>query len=253
VCAARAVNGQLQYSVFDPVANVWTKSLKVAGSALFSGPSCARLAAGSVLCAARGATGGLTYSIFSGGLWAPFSSLAASVAGRPACASGAASQVVCAVISPATYSVSVTRYASGAWSAFVPLGGVTGSDDLRCTSLESGGAVACFVQASNSVLLVNRLTGGGWPGAWSGWTQLSLGTNANGACGVTSPGQLACTNIATSDGALWGVTFDGVFWGSWTKLGGLLVGTPGCAGLGNGKVVCVATGVDNKAAFSVGP
>jgi hypothetical protein len=249
VCASRATSGQLQYAVYDPAVNIWSTTQKVT-STLFSGPSCARLGTSNVLCAARSSSGGLIYSVYDGVAWSAFSTVTGSILSRPACASDGSGGVVCVVINPAN-GLSAIRYASGAWGAFTPLGGVAGSDDVRCNAVEGSATykVFCLVAGANSVVYLSYYTGK----AWSGWGSLGLQTNYGASCGQYVSGQVVCGAVAVSDNALYTTTWNGTSWAAWAKLGGTGRGTPACAGLGNGKVMCAFPGVDNKLIFAAGP
>jgi hypothetical protein len=243
------VNGQLQYSIYDPATNIWTKSLK-AGGALYSGPSCVKLPGGKVLCVARSASGGLTSSVFDGVAWGPFVNVAGSVISRPGCATDEAGGVVCAVINPGN-GLSAIRYAGTSWGAFTSIGGVAGSDDVRCSTLQSSAPyrLSCLVTGTNGVVYINSFTGT----LWAGWFSLGLQTSYGATCGVTVSGQFSCGAVATADNAFYSTTWNGSAWSAWAKVGGTGIGTPSCAGLGTGKVACVFAGVDNKTYYSVGP
>jgi hypothetical protein len=250
VCAARAVSGQLQYWVYDPVANLWTAPVKVAGSALHSGPSCARAPGGKLLCAARSSTGEFTASVFDGVAWSAFASVAgAAVLSRPACTPDDNGGVVCAVVSPGT-TVYAARYAAGAWGAFSSLGAIAGSGDIRCNAVNAPPwRVFCFVTGTDGFVYINAFTGTSW-GGWSRFGELQ--TNYGVTCGVTSGGDVACGAIASSDNALY-TTTAGTTWSGWGNRGGTGTGTPSCTNLGPGQAVCVFPGVDNKLYYSVGP
>lgn len=202
------------------------------------------------LCAARSNTGSLTYSVFDGLAWSPFATVAASVLSRPSCTTDDNGGVVCVVINPGN-GLSAIRYAAGAWGAFASIGGIAGSDDVRCNSVEDTAPyrVFCFVVGANSVVYGNAFTGVGW----GGWGGLGLQTNYAATCGVTIGGQVACGAVAVADNALYTTTWNGTAWSGWVKQGGTGIGTPSCSSLGNGKVACVFPGLDNKMYYSVGP
>jgi hypothetical protein len=190
--------------------------------------------------------------VFDGAAWSPFSAVAGSIISRPACTTDDNGGVVCVVLNPGN-GLSAIRYASGAWGAFTSIGGVAGSNDVRCASYDvsvpSPYRVICSVTGTNSVVYVSGFTGS----AWSGWGGLGLTTNYAASCGVTVSGQLACGAVAILDNALYTTTWNGSAWSAWAKQGGTGVGTPSCTGLGTGKVVCAFPGVDNKMHYTVGP
>jgi hypothetical protein len=204
-----------------------------------------------VLCAARGSTGGLTYSVFDGVAWSAFASVASAglILSRPACATDNDDGVVCAVIRPGN-TVYAIRYAAGAWGAFSSIGGIAGSDDLRCIALgvSSPWRVFCLVTGTDGFVYNNAFSGT----SWSGWGRFgTLQTNYGVTCGVTSGGGVVCGAIASTDNALYAMTWPAR--AGWVKQGGTGTGTPSCTSLGTGTVACAFPGVDNKLYHSVGP
>jgi hypothetical protein len=56
-----------------------------------------------------------------------------------------------------------------------------------------------------------------------------------------------------NDNAFYADVYNGSSWSGFTKIGGTGVGSPSCAALGTGQVVCVVLGIDNKLTSVVGP
>ena len=78
--------------------------------------------------------------------------------------------------------------------------------------------------------------------------------NDNASCTSQNPGQLVCGATATAfDNAFYANVFTGLVWSGWIKVGGTGYGSPACAPLGTGKVVCVVMGINNKLTSVVGP
>lgn len=251
VCAARAVGGQLQYSVYDPAVNLWTAPAKVAGSALYSGPSCTSPGFGRVLCAARGSTGGLTYSVFDGVAWSAFASVASAglILSRPACTSpgGFGAGVMCAVIGAGNI-VYTGRY-DGAWGAFTSIGGIAGSDDIRC--FHAGQPLerdACVVTGTDGFVYINSFSGT----AWSGWGRLgTLQTNYGVTCALLSQvNGWVCGALNVTDNALYTIE---TFGRTWVRQGGTGTGTPSCTTIQVEQAVCAFPGVNNKLYYTLLP
>jgi len=153
----------------------------------------------------------------------------------------------------------VNRYAAGAWEGFLNIVGVAGGEP-DCTSMNSDGNVACFVEGAESLgIFGTRFDGGGWTLAdWSSYGGLGGEVSANASCTSQAVGQLVCGAYGvgvTDDSALFANVFNGSGWSDWTKVGGTGIGTPACSplGTGTGQVVCVVMGINNKLTSVVGP
>jgi len=55
------------------------------------------------------------------------------------------------------------------------------------------------------------------------------------------------------DNAFYANVYNGTSWSGWAKIGGTGLGTPSCAALGAGQIVCTVRGVNNKLISVVGP
>jgi hypothetical protein len=81
--------------------------------------------------------------------------------------------------------------------------------------------------------------------------------NDNASCTSQATGELACGVIGqpTPGNAFYADVFNGSSWSGWTLIGGggTGIGSPSCAALGSGKVVCVIMGLNNKLTSIVGP
>jgi hypothetical protein len=64
-------------------------------------------------------------------------------------------------------------------------------------------------------------------------------------CAQVSTGHVACA-VRSGKTAIIVNQFNGTTWEKWAKIGGTGVGSPSCAPLGTGQVVCVILGIDNK-------
>jgi hypothetical protein len=114
--------------------------------------------------------------------------------------------------------------------------------------------VACFAKAFNSGIFVNFFSGASWIVTdWSGYEDLSGTPNDNAGCTNQATGELVCGGISVTDAAFYANVFNGSSWTGWTKVGGSGVGSPSCAPLGSGKVVCPLMGPTNKLTSVVGP
>ena len=78
------------------------------------------------------------------------------------------------------------------------------------------------------------------------------GVNDNAGCTTQAAGQLVCGAIVI-DNAFYADVYNGAGWLGFAKIGGTGVGSPSCAPLGTGQVVCVVLGIDNKLTSVVGP
>jgi hypothetical protein len=77
--------------------------------------------------------------------------------------------------------------------------------------------------------------------------------NDNASCTSQAPGELVCGVIAVTDAAFYADVFNGAAWSGYAKIGGAGIGSPSCAPLGTGQVVCVILGPNNKLTSVVGP
>ena len=77
--------------------------------------------------------------------------------------------------------------------------------------------------------------------------------NDNAGCTTQAPGLLVCGATAVTDNAFYADVWSGTLWSGWTKIGGSGTGSPACAPLGTGQVVCVMMGLNNRLTSVVGP
>jgi hypothetical protein len=239
----------MQVSVFNGTA--WSTPTTVTG-ALYSAPSCAELPAEEVLCVARGATGGLSWSTYNGTTWTAFATLATTAVSAPSCTTDNHNGVVCSIFTTGGATL-VNRFASGKWTGFLNIGGIAGGEP-DCTSLNSAGRVTCFAKAYTTGIFVNLFNGSSWvAGDWSGYEGLGGAVNDNASCTSQSTSELVCGVIAVTDAAFYANVYNGSFWTGWEKVGGKGVGSPSCAPLGTGKVVCLIMGPTNTLTSTVGP
>src|SRR5271165_4017915 len=234
ICGATAANGNLQVTIFNGTA--WSAPAKVTG-ALYSAPSCAEYTAGQVLCIARNAAGGLAWSLYNGTAWSAFANLTTSAVSAPSCTTDNNSAVICAVFTIGGATL-VNRFAAGAWEGFLNIGGIAGGEP-DCVSLNSGGKVACFARGYASGIYGSLFNGGSWVADdWSSYGGLSGTVNDNAGCTSQAAGLLLCGVIGVTDAAFYADVYTGSSWAGWAKIGGSGVGTPACAALGTGQVVC---------------
>jgi hypothetical protein len=254
LCAATATNGDLEVTVVS--GGVWSNPTNVT-AALFSAPSCAQYTAGQVLCVARNASGGLAWSHYNGTSWTAFANLTISATSAPSCTSDNNSGVICMVFTTGN-ATQVNRYAAATWKGFLNIVGVAAGEP-DCTSMNSGGNVACFVQGAQSLgIFGTRFDGGAWTVAdWSGYGGgLGGSVSENAGCTSQAAGELVCGVYGVGvpyDSAFFADVYNGSSWSGWTEVGGVGVGSPSCAPLGAGKVVCVIMGINNKLTSVVGP
>ena len=250
ICAAAATNGKLQVSIFNGTS--WSTPTQVSAS-LYSAPGCAQYTTGQVVCAARNVAGGLAWSRYNGTTWTAFANLSPTggAVSAPSCTTDNNSGVVCSVFVKG-FGTQVNRYAAGKWEGFLSIGGIAGGEP-DCTSLDSGGQVVCFAKAYSSGIYVNLFNGAAWAvGSWSGYRGLGGGVNDNASCTSQNAGQLVC-GVNAYDNIFYANVFTGASWSGWIRVGGTGVGSPACAPLGTGKVVCVVMGINNRLTSVVGP
>jgi hypothetical protein len=252
-CAATAANGGLEVTVLS--GGAWSTPTDVS-AALYSAPSCAELAAGQVLCAARSATGGLSWSLYNGTAWSKFANLATSTVSAPSCTGDHNGGVICAVFTSAEVTL-VNRFNGTSWEGFLNLGGTAGGNP-DCTVFTAADPVLCFAKAIGGSIFATVFKGGNWvTGDWSTYTNLGGLVNDNASCTSQATGELVCGVIGqpTPGNAFYADVFNGSGWSGWTLIGGggTGFGSPSCAALGSGKVVCVIMGLNNKLTSIVGP
>lgn len=252
VCAATATTGNLQVAIFN--GTVWSAPTTVP-AALFSAPSCAELAVGHVLCAARNAAGGLSWSVYNGTTWSAFAALVTTTVSAPSCTTDNNGGVICAVytIKGATL---VNRFvaATNKWQGFLNVGGIAGGAP-DCTSMNSAGNVVCFVKGYTSGIFGTRFNGKAW--TVSDWTAFGGGLGGavvdNASCTTHITDELVCGVIGVLDAAFYANVYNGAGWSGWGTVGGTGVGSPACAPLGTGQVVCLVKGPSNRLSSTVGP
>jgi len=249
ICAATATTGQLEWAKFN--GTTWTTPALLAAT-LFSAPSCANDGTGKVLCVARNATGGLAYTIYNGTVWTKVANLPAVVAiSRPSCTTDNNGGVICAVFSSKGVT-EVTRY-NGSWQTFLNIGGIAGGSP-DCTSMNQNGNVVCFAMAYSSGIFGARFNGGAWSiGDWTSYSGLSGTVTSNAGCTTQSPNELVCGATAVTDNMLYANVWNGSAWSGWKPIGGSGTGSPACAPLGTGQVVCVMMTLKNQVTSVVGP
>jgi hypothetical protein len=59
--------------------------------------------------------------------------------------------------------------------------------------------------------------------------------------------------VSAIDNVFYADVYNGSSWLGFAKIGGTGVGSPACAPLGTGQVVCVVLGINNKLTSVVGP
>jgi hypothetical protein len=252
-CAATAANGDLEVTVLS--GGAWSTPTNVS-AALYSAPSCAELKAGQVLCTARSATGGLSWSLYNGTAWSKFANLSTSTVSAPSCTSDHRGGVICAVFTSAEATL-VNRFNGTSWEGFLNLGGIAGGNP-DCTFFSTVDPVVCFAKAIGDSIFVTVFDGGNWVmGSWSTYFDLQGVANDNASCTSQATGELVCGAIGqpTPGNAFYADVFNGSSWSGWTLIGGggTGFGSPSCAALGSGKVVCVIMGLNNKLTSIVGP
>lgn len=247
ICAAMAA-GNLQWTLFN--GTTWTKPLKVTAS-LFSAPSCANYAVGQVLCVARNASGGLAYTLYNGTTWSAIANLSTTTISQPSCTTDNNGGVICAVFTSGS-ATEVNRY-NGSWEGFLNLGGIAGGEP-NCTSMNQSGNVVCFAKGYASGIYGSRFNGGTWVATnWPAYSGLSGVVNDNAGCTTQAANQLVCGATSVTDNAFYSDVWNGSSWTGWIKIGGSGAGSPACAPLGTGQVVCVMLGLNNQVTSVVGP
>jgi hypothetical protein len=77
--------------------------------------------------------------------------------------------------------------------------------------------------------------------------------NDNAGCTSQAAGLLVCGATTVTDNAFYADVWGGSSWLGWSKVGGSATGSPACAPLGTGQVVCVMTTLTNLVTSVVGP
>jgi len=204
-----------------------------------------------VLCVARNSSGGLAWTLFSGGSWSAFANLGAPTVSAPNCANDDNNGVICSVYTISNVTL-VNRFTAGAWLGFLNLAGTAGGEP-NCAPLNTGGKVACFAKAYNSGIFGTLYNGGAWVvGQWDPYSGLGGTVDENASCTSHLTGQLICGAMST-DSSFYANTYNGASWSGWSRIGGSGYRSPACAPLGGGKVVCMVLGVSNKLTSVVGP
>jgi hypothetical protein len=251
ICAATATSGSLLWTRFN--GTTWTTPLQVTAS-LFSTPSCANYTVGQVLCVARNASGGLAYTIYNGVKWSTIANLAITAISQPGCTTDNNAGVICAVYTSAG-ATEVNRYTAGHWQGFLNIGGIAGGAP-DCTSMNDNGNVVCFAEGYISGIYGNRFKGPAWTTAdWTGYSDRGLGGSVteNASCTSQSANKLACGVMSVTDDAFYADVWNGTSWSGWTRIGSSGTGSPSCAPLGTGQVVCIFMGLKNQLTSVVGP
>jgi len=256
LCAATAADGGLLNAIFNGAA--WSTPTELKAT-LYSAPSCAEYKAGKVLCAARNASGGLAWMVYNGTQWSGVGTLATTAAYSPSYASDQNGGVVCAVPGD-DGTTQVNRYVSGAWEGFLNLGGWAVGGAVQCAYNSPAGEVTCYQSGTNNALYINSFNGGNWSTGWDNiWFGLGGLMDANANCISQSVGEYLCTMNGIGSGTLQGESglnsrvWNGSSWSGWINIGTAGIGSPSCAPLGNGEVVCVVRQVNNLLYSSVGP
>jgi len=219
---------------------------------LSTGPSCAMLGGGRVLCAARGTNGGLVSSVYNGSAWSKIDSQDATSTTAPNCTSDDNGRVVCVMLNTAS-SIIANRYNADEWDGFIDLGG-RGSGAPTCSDFGVNNQVVCYARGTGSSLFGNLYNGGAWSASqWGGWSNLGGLISSQASCAAYGTKLLICGTIEIPDSALYFDQFNGSTWLGFAKLGQTAVGNPSCIPLGGGKVLCAITGVDSKVRSIVGP
>jgi hypothetical protein len=249
-CAASTTSGML-VSIFD--GTTWSTPATVSGT-LYSQPSCAQYLAKQVLCMARSSTGGLQWTLYTG-TWSKFAALATTAYSAPSCTTDGNSGVICMVFTTG-YASLVNRFAGGSWKGFLNLGGITAGDP-DCTTFDSDGQVVCYVEGYGSGIYSTRYLATSWStSAWTGYGGgMGGAVNANAGCTAQGAGLQLCGSygVSTDDDAFYIDIYNGSGWEGWTLVGGAGAGSPSCAPLGAGEVVCAIMQANNEVTSAVGP
>lgn len=261
LCAAGGVGYTLVATVFDGAS---FGPLAVApGGAITSQPSCASPSAGNFMCLARSLTGGLTWATY-GGAWSAFGQIATPAYSAPGCAPDRMGNAICAFLTNTGHPLAL-RFDGANWTPTLDIGAtgvgniIPGISKPTCAEMGTPGLVSCFVEKINTENVFSRFLGGAWTLAnWCGGCGVSgpLGTASGAAsCGVEGPTRIICGFQAAGQyaSALWTTEIDASGNGHYhVTAPGPILGMPGCAGLGDGRVLCALTGANNRATSVVG-
>lgn len=258
VCGVRSAANSLVVTVFD--GTNWSAFVD-SKAQIFSDVTCALIRTGKVLCAGRGLAGSFTTSTFTTATktWGKVSNVAATLTSAPSCASDNDRDVICAMnvlVTPTNDTIVVNRFDGAKWEGFLTLqGGISGSSPY-CTALGTKGEVVCFDRANNLAIYANMFKSGSWANTnWTGWRGITGGNfGPHVGCAITISGSIACGVRYVPDSSMYGATFDGTTWSTFTKVGTKPIWDgPSCATLSSGKVICAIVGINNQAASVTGP
>lgn len=136
--------------------------------------------------------------------------------------------------------------ATPSWATWelVSTGTTTGVGNPSCAAATTN-LVACAVQSSKSVLMVNRFNGT----SWGTWTSLTGTVTSAPNCTSDGSGNVFC--VALSAGSMIYTIFDGSTWKKTAKVAGPIYSAPACAEYVAGEVLCVATNASGNLAWSL--
>jgi len=120
--------------------------------------------------------------------------------------------------------------------------------------MNQNGNVVCFAEGYASSIYSTRYNGRGWTVAnWTLYSGLGGVVTENASCTAQSAGLLVCGVLSVNDDAFYADVWNGVSWSGWVKIGNSGMGSPACAPLGTGQVVCLIVSVRNQLTSAIGP
>ncbi len=256
ICAVETVSSTLAVTVFN--GKNWGALVDSSGQ-ISSAPSCGLVHNGKILCAARSLTGNLTASAFSAGKWGKFITNTAMLTSGPGCAGDSDGDVICvmnAIASANNNTIVANRFNGTKWDGFLTLQGSVSGSNPSCTPLGVKGQVVCFDRADNTAIYRNMFKSGIWQNSnWTGWGAITgAEVGPTFSCGMPSAGTLACAAHSLADSFMYGATFDGTNWSSFTKIGTKpIFAGPGCTQYSAGQVICSAVGLNTQPVSVTGP
>lgn len=250
ICAATATDGNLQCAIFN--GTKWSTSAKVL-AVLYSAPSCAEYLTRQVLCVVRNGErrpGMVALQRHELEGFLPTSRL--PLFQLPV--APLTTTAVCLRFHTTRNATLVNRNAASRWEGFLNVGSVAGGVP-DCTSMNSGGKVACFAKAYSSGLFVNVFNGGSWVvGDWSVYGGRGGASNDNVGRTSQAARQLVCGATAALNSLFYADVYNGSSWTGFTQIDAKTgVGSPSCAPLGTRQAVCVVMGSNSQLSSVVGP
>jgi hypothetical protein len=213
----------------------WSGFVSMGPTITIGDPSCTLLAAGKVICAARGLQQTMLVNQFSGSTWNGWKSIAGVITSNTSCTDDGSGNVFCGARST-TSALVVAKFNGTAWSALTTVGGQLTSAP-SCTSFAAG-KVVCVARSVTGGLTATVFNGASW-GAFS---SLAASTTSAPSCASDSAGHAVCAVLTIGANVL-ATRFNGSSWSAFLNLRGEATSELSCMDLQkSGEVSCFVRG-----------